>query len=269
MPKKTLELDQTVSVDIAENPDTTVENSNKEQSEKSMIDLGPIKPFVRPSNLFQKMIEIKKHVKYLQKETEGFNYKYTSSSQVLSSVRDKMNELGIMLVPGISGQKIENYKTVNNGKEKNMFFTSLDMYYIWINAENPEDQLRVMWAGQGTDDFEKGIGKALTYAEKYIILKTFNIPTDKDDPDAFQQKEDRKEEKANPKPQVVNLNSSLDRKAIIAMIMEMHEKDKNLASDYLESATGKRNIKDVTDSELEKAMVKIRADHHKFVVAQL
>jgi hypothetical protein len=35
---------------------------------------------------------------------------------------------------------------------------------------------------------EKGVGKALTYGEKYFLLKTFNIATDKDDPDAFQEK---------------------------------------------------------------------------------
>ena len=38
------------------------------------------------------------------------------------------------------------------------------------------------------DDGEKGVGKALTYAEKYFMLKFFNIPTDKDDPDSFQKK---------------------------------------------------------------------------------
>ena len=38
--------------------------------------------------------------------------------------------------------------------------------------------------GQGVDiSGEKGVGKALTYAEKYFLLKFFNIPTDEADPD--------------------------------------------------------------------------------------
>src|SRR5690606_10249645 len=47
------------------------------------------------------------------------------------------------------------------------------------------------WYGQGIDIAgEKGVGKALTYAEKYYLLKTFNIATDKDDPDSFQDKQE-------------------------------------------------------------------------------
>ena len=34
------------------------------------------------------------------------------------------------------------------------------------------------------------MGKALTYGEKYFLLKFFNIATDKDDPDSFQRKQE-------------------------------------------------------------------------------
>lgn len=59
------------------------------------------------------------------------------------------------------------------------------MTFRWVNAENPEDYLEVPWYGQGVDDGEKGVGKALTYAEKYFVLKFFHIATDKDDPDSW------------------------------------------------------------------------------------
>ena len=62
------------------------------------------------------------------------------------------------------------------------------MSFTWVNAENPEEQIECAWMGQGLDDGEKGVGKALTYAEKYFLLKFFNIATDKDDPDSFQAK---------------------------------------------------------------------------------
>ena len=67
-------------------------------------------------------------------------------------------------------------------------FTELDLEFTWINAENPEETIVCPWYGQGVDSGEKGVGKALTYAEKYFILKQFNIATDKDDPDSFQKK---------------------------------------------------------------------------------
>jgi len=47
----------------------------------------------------------------------------------------------------------------------------------------------VNWYAQGIDlAGEKGPGKALTYAEKYFLLKFFNIATSADDPDTFQKK---------------------------------------------------------------------------------
>ena len=44
--------------------------------------------------------------------------------------------------------------------------------------------------GQWYLSIGQGMGKALTYAEKYLMLKTFNIATDKDVPDAHQDRTD-------------------------------------------------------------------------------
>jgi hypothetical protein len=61
----------------------------------------------------------------------------------------------------------------------------------WVDTESGESYT-IPWYGQGVDlAGEKGVGKALTYAEKYFILKQFNIPTDKDDPDSFQDKNEK------------------------------------------------------------------------------
>ena len=38
------------------------------------------------------------------------------------------------------------------------------------------------------DDSSKALGSALTYSERYFLLKFFNIPTDDDDPDKFEEK---------------------------------------------------------------------------------
>ena len=39
------------------------------------------------------------------------------------------------------------------------------------------------------DDVSKAHGTALTYAERYFLMKFFNIPTDEDDADAKQKQE--------------------------------------------------------------------------------
>ncbi|MEH7255078.1 ERF family protein [Neobacillus niacini] len=146
-------------------------------------------------NIYQKLIEVRKAVPYLKKEAAGKQYNYTGSSQVLASVRSKMDELGLLLIPRIIGKEISESQiefkdtTGNVNKRTTTYFTELIMTMTWVNADKPDETIECPWYGQGVDVAgEKGVGKALTYAEKYFILKQFNIATDKDDPDAFQEK---------------------------------------------------------------------------------
>lgn len=146
-------------------------------------------------NIYQKLIEVRKMVPYLQKADSGSQYQYTGSSRVLAAVVEKMNEMGLLLVPSVVSHTLHEspieYKD-NNGnvtKRTTTYFTELEMTMTWINADKPDEQIVSGWYGQGVDIAgEKGVGKALTYAEKYFMLKFFNIATDKDDPDAFQSK---------------------------------------------------------------------------------
>lgn len=151
-------------------------------------------------NLYEKLIEVRKCVPYLQKEKQSQQYKYVSSSQVLANCIAKMNELGVLLVPQVIDHRVtasaieqEDKATGTVTKRTHTYFTELDMEYTWINAEKPEERIVCSWYGQGIDTAgEKGVGKALTYAEKYFMLKFYNIATDQDDPDAFQTKHEEK-----------------------------------------------------------------------------
>ena len=136
-------------------------------------------------NLYQKLVEVRKSVPYLQKDNEGFNFKYVSYSQALSSARTALDEQGIMIVPSVESFDIRDHTTKSGGHE---YFTVLNITYTVVNADDPVEILEIKWMGQGLDSGEKGVGKALTYAEKYLFLKLFNIPTDKDDPDSFQRR---------------------------------------------------------------------------------
>lgn len=136
-------------------------------------------------NIYEKLIEVRKAVPYLQKEVKGHQYNYVSASQVLSAVRRRMDEVGLMLIPTITNTKV----TAENDGKRTTYFTELWIDFTWVNAEKPDETVKSSWYGQGIDIAgEKGVGKALTYAEKYYLLKTFNIATDTDDPDSFQDK---------------------------------------------------------------------------------
>lgn len=145
-------------------------------------------------NVYQKLVEVRKVVTYLQKEKEGSQYKYVSSSQVLHAVRAKMDEVGLLLIPAVTGHSVSEssieYKdrtTQDVNKRTTTYFTEIDMTMTWVNVDNPEEKFTSTWYAQGVDIAgEKGVGKALTYGEKTFLLKQFNIPTDTDDPDMLQ-----------------------------------------------------------------------------------
>lgn len=157
-------------------------------------------------NIYQKLIEVRKEVQYLKKENQGHQYNYVSSSQVLASLKKKMDSLNLLLIPEVTGTNVredmvESQDKFSNPKHTTTYFTELTMKYTWVNADDPAETIVCTWYGQGVDIAgEKGVGKAMTYAEKYFMLKFFNIPTDKDDPDAFQGKHDD-EPKPEPKQQ--------------------------------------------------------------------
>ena len=136
-------------------------------------------------NIYQKLIEVRKEVPYLKKDEDGYQFKFVSSSQVLGVLKAKMDSLGLLLIPNVIKKTVSDHKTKDGGHN---YFTEVEMSYTWVNTDNPEELIPCQWYGQGLDSGEKGVGKAYTYAEKYFLLKFFNIATDKDDPDVFQSK---------------------------------------------------------------------------------
>lgn len=135
-------------------------------------------------NLYQKLVEIQKHVKGLGKDANASTYQYVSGSKVLSFIRPKMDELGVLLVQQVD--EIENvridYQVRNGGKSE--MLTKLVLTFTWIDAESG-DKLPVKFAANGMNNWDKGLGSALTYAERYFLLKFFHIATDEDDVDAL------------------------------------------------------------------------------------
>lgn len=133
------------------------------------------------SEILKKLLEVKKSVDFLKKESTNQmqKFKYVSSSQVLGALREKMNDVGLLLETRVKNTMMHHKKD----KQDKQHLVELWMEMVWIDVDTGEERV-VDWYAQGTDQHEKSVGKALTYGEKFFLLKQFNIPTDKDDPDA-------------------------------------------------------------------------------------
>lgn len=185
-------------------------------------------------NVYQRLLEVRKTVDYLKKDADNQSFKYVSSSQTLASVRQSMNEQGLMLIPRVLDHEVRNHPT---SKGANWYFTILTMEFTWVNVDTPADCVCCRWTGHGLDAGEKGVGKALTYAEKYFLLKLFNIPTDKDDPDAFEQKHEKVEKIT--KQQIKDAIKEVNKQTKLDGLEKVWNKYKALHSDkeFKESVT--------------------------------
>ena len=140
-------------------------------------------------NLHQKLVVIRESIGPINKDTEGYGYKYVSGSQILSAIRDEMNNQGVLLESHLLYPTVgqNNYTTLDKYKKEKIvrnFVVSSQMKMIWINAEDPKDRIEIDWFMSGEQkDPSQALGSGLTYSERYFLMKYFNTPTDEDDPD--------------------------------------------------------------------------------------
>lgn len=126
-------------------------------------------------NLYEKIAAVMQSITYLVKDTQvQFNttkYSAISEENVTKSVRKHLIEQGIVIVP----------IQINHHREGTL--STVDVTYRIQNVEDPDDFILAVSSGTGADSQDKGVGKAMTYAYKYLLLRMFAIPTG-NDPDS-------------------------------------------------------------------------------------
>ena len=130
-----------------------------------------------------------------QGQTGAAKYNYVSGAKLLSVIRPVMDQIGLMLtqeVVGIENNPIE-YQTSKGMKTE--MFTSVHLRFTWIDTEDGSSLSNDFFAN-GMNAWDKGLGSALTYGERYYLMKTFHIATDEDDVDALVKPEAIKENAA-------------------------------------------------------------------------
>jgi hypothetical protein len=138
-------------------------------------------------NLYQKLLVIQKKINGLGKDKKSNNYSYVTGDKVLGEIKPLMNELGLLLkqeVISIHNERMD-YKTgigTPYEKPKSEILSKVMMQFTWIDTESGDKDVNLFGAN-GQNDWEKGLGSALTYAERYFLLKFFHISTDEDDID--------------------------------------------------------------------------------------
>ena len=136
--------------------------------------------------IYKKLLKVQEQVKGLGKDRRtgkgDYGYEYVTGSKLLEYIKPILNQEKLLLKQEITNVEKEriDYRT-KNGEKSEMLF-SVWQKFTWIDTETGEKDENSFFAS-GMNDWEKGLGSALTYAERYFLLKYFHIATDEDDID--------------------------------------------------------------------------------------
>lgn len=123
-------------------------------------------------NIFQRISAVMQDVQYLAKDDQiefgKTKYRAISEEKVTTIIRKSLITHGIVIVP------------VKQEHSKDGVLTTVDVTYRIQNVEDESDYIEAVSSGTGVDTQDKGVGKAMTYAYKYLLLRTFAIPTGED-----------------------------------------------------------------------------------------
>lgn len=143
-------------------------------------------------NIFQKMAAITADLQTVAKNltvatSKTSSYKAVSERDILDAVKPLEKQYGIYSYPCdrelLESQTLES-ESEYQGKvtKKNTFFSRIKTTYRFVNIDKPDEFLDMVTFAEGIDAQDKGSGKAMTYGDKYALMKAYKISTG-DDPD--------------------------------------------------------------------------------------
>ena len=139
-------------------------------------------------NIYEKLAAITAELQTVAKNLSveisgGKGYKAVSERDVIDAVKPLEAKYGIYSYP-INREVLESQMLETETKygTKTTFFTRIKTTYRFVNTENPEEFIETIAFAEGIDPQDKGSGKAMTYTDKYCLLKAYKISTG-DDPD--------------------------------------------------------------------------------------
>lgn len=141
-------------------------------------------------NIYEKISKTSEKIGIVKKglsvSTGKSSYKAVSDLDVLNAVNQAERENGLVSYVKdfeVISQNTENVTTYD-GKTSLRYFIRIKVCVEVVNIEKPEERVFFYGLGDGIDNGDKAVGKALTYGRKYALLSGYKIETG-DDPDKY------------------------------------------------------------------------------------
>lgn len=196
-------------------------------------------------NLFEKLLNITNDIATINKNLivgEGkSSYKAVGEADVLKAVKELEYKYKVYSYP--CSRKIVDKEVLQTSKEykgeitkSTKQFMRIETIYRFVNVEKTDEYIEITTYGDGLDSGDKAPGKAMTYSDKYALLKAYKMITG-DDPDQNPSEENGWKEN--------NKITEQEAKTIYAL---MSKKGWNVV-DLLEKKFGIKNTADLTKEQ--------------------
>lgn len=175
-------------------------------------------------NIYEKIHQVMQDIQYLQKDGfvetgNGKGYKAMTDEKVASTLRPALLKARLVILPvSMETERTDEDITDKFGNVKKNRVTDCSVTYRIFDIDNPSDYVDVVSSGTGVDTQDKGIGKAMTYARKYMLLNSFLIPTGNDTDDISSDMYDAQlYGKAEPPVEIPNVSLDTLRKEVFTI----------------------------------------------------
>lgn len=114
------------------------------------------------------------------------SYKAVGERDIIDAVKPLEHKYGVMSYPVsreiLDDETLTSESTGYNGTPvvKTTFYIKIRTKYRFVNIEKPEEFIETETISDGIDSGDKGGGKAMTYGDKYALMKVYKISTGED-----------------------------------------------------------------------------------------
>lgn len=186
---------------------------------------------IKKLNIYEKLSMITEEIGVVEKGlnvqvNKTSSYKAVSERDVLDAVKPIEKKYRVYSYP-VKREVIDRDTLVKeseyNGNitRTNTLFMRIETTYRFVNLDNPSEYIETTVYGDGLDTGDKAPGKAMTYADKYALMKAYKLSTG-DDPD----------KEASPEKGYVKKSEPDYRKELIKYCKENNIDMNKLAKDY-------------------------------------
>lgn len=140
--------------------------------------------------IFTSLALVNKELDAIAKDQQGYNYKFRGINQVMNAISPLFKKEEILVAKKVLDTKHEvrfsietvertdkQGNTTSTTKEKKERWCFYRCVYIFTSMKDGST-FEVEGYGEANDGDDKGTGKAISNAYKYVIFEMFNIPTE-------------------------------------------------------------------------------------------